>query len=83
MGRFFAISTLNHKKVVGKRRAKNRTQDARTFFASSAAVLFRGIRSDDGAAKITPIFGRDGCREIHRGMILIKKYLYFREIKIS
>lgn len=41
------------------------------FFASSAAVLFRGTRSDDEAAVIPPMIGRDDCREIHRDMTYI------------
>ena len=32
----------------------------------SVATTFVGKRSDDGAAKIPPKFGRDDCREVHR-----------------
>ena len=30
---------------------------------------FVGKRSDDGAAKIPPRFGRDDCREVHRDVV--------------
>lgn len=72
-GGFFAVPARKREKVVGERKAKNRTQDVRMFFASSAAALFCGTRSNDEAAKIPSMIGRDGCHEIHRGMTYIDK----------